>query len=201
MSKRAIAAVVLPGLILAGIGLSHPVALNADTASWWATMHMILVPIFPLLALAVWVSLRRDSSPLGWAGRVAAVVYTAFYGTLDAVSGIAAGTVVGAIGEVDDGVLALFDAGRTFGRIGALAFFVAVVAVLGSTWRAGVRSPVFWAAAVVLLASSYFFTTSHIYAPLGVAAMVGFSAGLGALEVLRQRSGSLAQTIGSVQKS
>jgi len=194
MSKRAIAAVVLPGLILAGIGLSHPVNLNADTAQWWATMHMILVPVFPLLALAVWVLLRRDSSPLGWAGRIAAAVYIAFYGTLDAVSGISAGTAVVATGELGDGVLALFDVGRVFGRIGALAFFVAVVAVLGSSYRAGVRGPVFWIAGVVLLGSSYFFTTSHIYAPLGVAAMLGFAAGFGAIEMLRQRSGTPAQT-------
>lgn len=198
MSKRSIAAVTLPGLILAGIGLSHPVALNADTASWWATMHMILVPVFPLLALAIWVLLRRDPSPLGWAGRITAVVYIAFYGTLDAVSGISAGTVVVATGEVDDSVLALFDVGRVFGRIGALAFFVAVVAVLGSSWRAGVRGPLFWIAGVVLLGSSYFFTTSHIYAPLGVAAMLGFAAGFATIEVLRQRSGTLAQTAESV---
>ena len=188
MSKRFIAAALLPGLILAAIGISHPVRLNADSASWWATMHMILVPVFPLLGLSVWVLLRRDTSPLGWAGRIAAVVYIAFYGTLDAVSGISAGTVVNATGELGEGVTALFAVGTVFGRIGALGFFVAVVAVLGSSWRAGVRHPLFWVAAAVLLGSCYFFATRHIYAPLGVAAMIGFAAGFTVIEVLRQRS-------------
>jgi len=192
MAKRwlAIAAVTAPGLVLAGVGLTHPALLTIETARWWTTMHVVLVPLFPLLGVAVWVLLRRDVSPLGWAGRVAAIVYVVFYGTLDAVSGIAAGTVMLATGGLGDDVVALFGTGGGFGRIGALSFFAAVVCVLGSTWRAGVRSAPFVAAAVVLLGSGYLFTIRHIYAPWGVVAMLGVAAGFATIEIVRERASS-----------
>ena len=192
MTRRwlAIAAVTVPGLVLAGVGLTHPPRLTTDTAQWWTTMHVVLVPLFPLLAVAVWVLLRHDQSPLGWAGRIAAVVYAVFYGTLDAVSGIAAGTVMLATGGLGDEVVALFGTGGGFGRIGALAFFAAVICVLGSTWRAGARSPVFWAAAAVLMASGFLFTLRHIYAPWGVVAMLGLAVGFATIEIVRGRRGA-----------
>lgn len=183
-----IAAVSLPGLVLAGIGLTHPARLDLDSAQWWTTMHIVLVPLFPLLAVAVWVLLRRDRTPLAWAGRVAALAYVVFYGTLDALSGIAAGTVVLSTRGVGDGVVALFGAGGSFGRIGALAFFAAVICVLGSSWRTGLRSVPFWVASVVLLGSGFVFTLRHIYAPFGVAAMLGLAAGFATIELLRQRA-------------
>lgn len=190
MSRRwiAIVAVALPGLVLAGVGFTHPTRLTVDTAQWWTTMHIVLVPLFPLLAVALWVLMRRDSSPLGWAGRAAAIVYVVFYGALDALSGIAAGTVVLASGGGGDEVTALFGTGGGFGRIGAYAFLAAVVCVLGSSWRAGLRSVPFWLAAVVLLGSGYVFTVRHIYAPFGVAAMLGLAVGFAMIELLRQRA-------------
>lgn len=189
MNRRvAIAAVALPGIVLAGVGLTHPVRLDADSAQWWTTMHIVLVPVFPLLAVAVWVLLRRDTSALGWAGRVAAIAYVVFYGALDAISGIAAGTVVLASGGGGDDVAALFGTGSGFGRIGALALLAAVVCVLGSSWVAGLRSGAFWIAAVVLAGSGLVFTFRHIYAPYGVLAMVGLAAGFATIEVLRQRA-------------
>jgi hypothetical protein len=183
-----IASVAIPGVVLAAVGLTHPVRLDADSAQWWTTMHIVLVPLFPLLAVAVWVLLRDDRTPLGWAGRVAAIIYAVFYGTLDALSGIAAGTVVLSTGGVGDGVVALFGAGGGFGRIGALAFFAAVICVLGSSWRFGLRFVPFWVAAVVLLGSGFVFTIRHIYAPFGVTAMLGVAAGFATIELLRQRA-------------
>jgi hypothetical protein len=190
MTRRwlAIAAVTVPGLVLAGVGLTHPTTLSADTAQWWTTMHIVLVPLFPLLAVAVWVLLRSDQSPLGWAGRVAATVYAVFYGVLDALSGIAAGTVMLASGGGGDEVNALFGTGGSFGSVGEWAFLAALVCVLGSSWRSGLRSVPFWIAAVVVLGSGYVFTIRHIYAPYGVAAMLGLAAGFLALELLKQRA-------------
>lgn len=181
-----IAAVTVPGLLLAAVGLTHPVRLDAESAGWWTTMHVILVPLFPLLGVAVWVLLRRETSALGWAGRVAAVVYVVFYGALDAISGIAAGTVALATGGSGDALVALFGTGGSLGRIGALAMIAAVVCVLGSSWVAGLRSVPFWIASVVLLCSVLVFTFRHIYAPLGAAAMVGLAVGFATIELLRQ---------------
>lgn len=189
MTKRwiAIAAVTMPGLVLAGFGLTHPTQLTDESAEWWTTLHIVLVPLFPLLGVAVWVLLRRDHTAIGWAGRVAAIIYAVFYGALDAISGIAAGTVTHA-GGATHGVNELFGTGGTFGRIGALAFVVAVVCVLGSSWRSGLRAIPFWLAAAVALGSAGVFTLRHIYAPLGVAAMLGLALSFAAIELLQQRA-------------
>ena len=178
-----VAAVALPPMVLAGIGLSHPTLLSAGTAPWWMTMHLVLLPIFPLLGVAVWVLLRHDRTAVGWGGRVAAVVYAAFYGGLDAVSGIAAGTVTQAGADTkSDVVTSLFAAGRPLGLIGGYVFFVAVILVLASAWRRGSRGWLFYTASVVVLLAGYLFTTSHIYFPKGVVAMLGFAAGFAVIE-------------------
>lgn len=184
----AIAAVAVGPVALAAVGLTHPARLTAESAPWWTTMHVILVPIFPLLAVAVWVLLRNDRTAVGWGGRIAAVIYAAFYGGLDAVSGIATGTVTQAGADTSsEFVRDLFAAGRPLGLIGGYAFFVAVILVLASLWLRGTRGWLFYAAAVVALVSAYLFTTSHIYWPKGVATMLGFAISLTALELIRQR--------------
>jgi hypothetical protein len=183
-----VAAVALPPMVLAAVGLSHPARLTLDSAPWWATMHIVLVPLFPLLGVAVWVLLRHDSTVVGWGGRVAAIAYTAFYGGLDAVSGIATGTVVASGSDPGSQAVAdLFAAGRPLGTIGAYAFFVAVILVLASAWRGGSRGWVFTAAAVLALLSAYLFTVGHIYWPKGVAAMLGLAVSFAAIEWVNAR--------------
>ena len=173
----------IPGLVLAGIGLTHPALLTAGSAPWWTTMHLVLLPLFPLLGVAVWFLLRHDRTAVGWGGRVAAVIYVVFYGALDAVSGIAAGTVTQAGADTkSELVTSLFAAGRPLGLVGGYVFFVAVILVLASAWRRGARGWLFYAAAVVLLLAGYLFTTSHIYWPKGVVAMLGLAVGFAVIE-------------------
>lgn len=149
-------------------------------------MHLVLLPLFPLLGVSVWVMLRHDRTAVGWGGRVAAVVYAVFYGGLDAVSGIAAGTVVQAGADTQSQlVTSLFAAGRPLGLIGAYVFFAAVVLVLASARRQGSRGWLFFGAAVVALVSAYLFTIGHIYWPKGVIAMAGLAASLAVVEALR----------------
>ena len=180
-----VGAVAVSPLVLAGVGLSHPTLLTTGSAAWWTTMHLVLLPLFPLLGVAVWILLRHDRTAVGWGGRVAAVVYTAFYGGLDAVSGIAAGTVVQTGADPKSELVAsLFSAGRPLGQIGAYAFFVAVILVLASAWRSGSRGWLFYAAAGVALVSAYLFTAGHIYWPKGVVAMLGLAVSLAAIEFL-----------------
>ena len=139
-------------------------------------IHIILLPLFPLLAVAAWILLREDRSPLGWAGRVLAVVFVPFYTALDAISGISAGTLQKVGGSAEQ-LNALFATGRPLGQVGGYAFLAAIVLILGSTWLAGQRSWLFWVAAVILITAGYLFTTSHIYWPKGVIAMLGFAVG------------------------
>jgi hypothetical protein len=176
MNKRwlCVAAVTLPPLVLAGLGLTHPELLNDSTADWWVGIHIILLPLFPLLAVAAWILLREDRSPLGWAGRVLALVFVPFYTALDAISGISAGTLQ-KVGGTAEQLNALFSTGRPLGQVGSYAFLATIVLILGSTWLA----------AVVLITAGYLFTTSHIYWPKGVIAMLGFAVGFFMLEAHR----------------
>lgn len=191
MTKRwlAIAAVALPALVLSAIGLAHPTLLNAGSAEWWTTLHLLLVPVFPLLAVSVWVLLRNDRTTVGWAGRIAATTYVVFYTALDALSGIATGTAVRAGEPVDSEVIsALFAAGNVLGHVGGYAFFVAVILVLGSAWRRGARGWTLYAAAPILLVAGFLFTTSHIYWPKGGLTMIAFAVGFVLVELTPRAS-------------
>lgn len=168
--------VAVPGLLLAGFGAVHPAQLDAATAPWWTTLHVILLPVFPLVAVAQWYLLAPAPPWLRWPGWVAAFGYAAFYGGLDAVAGIAAGTVVHAQHGVTPVVGAVFTAGDQVGLFGSACFLVAsalivVTAILRAGWRAVPGG-------VVLLVASVSFLDSHIFWPRGVVTMLGVAAGM-----------------------
>jgi hypothetical protein len=172
-------AVAVPGLLLAGFGLAHPGGLHAGNAQWWATLHVLLLPVFPLLGVAQWVLLTPAPAPLRLAGRLASYGYVVFYSGLDAVAGIAAGTVEEASGGTSPLVGRLFEVGDMLGYVGAWCFLVASVCVVaGIVPRAGWRvAP----GAVLLLLASASFLDSHLFAPRGVFTMVGIAFGMGLL--------------------
>jgi membrane protease YdiL (CAAX protease family) len=116
------------------------------------------------------------------------VVYLAYYGALDAVSGIAAGTVVQATGETGTPQLdALFAIGTVLGRTGGYAFVAGVLVVIVSAFRGGARGPLYLVGSLGALASSVVFALSHIYWPRGGLAMVGLAVGFALLEFERAR--------------
>lgn len=191
MTPRAvpIAAVAAPPLVLAGVGLTHPALLTVDTAQWWTTMHLALLLLFPLIGVAVLVLLRHDTNWLGWVGRVAAAAFAVLYNGLDAVAGIATGTIVLAGAEPNgEFVNALFAASTPLGLTGLAALAVALAVVLISRLRRGASLLLVVGSAAVLGASLYLFATGHIYWPRGVLAMVGLAIGFVVVELaLRSR--------------
>lgn len=56
-----VVAVALPGLVLAVLGLFHPSALAPSTATFWWQFHVVALPLFPLLAVGLWVLLRGEN--------------------------------------------------------------------------------------------------------------------------------------------
>lgn len=183
-------AVTVPPLVLAAIGLTHPQELTPQSAEWWTTMHILLVPIFPLLGVAQWILVRGMRDVLSWAVRVAAFLYLTFYGVVDAVAGIGTGTLVqngvqagSGHGEhaVDrDPVLGwLFGIGNEVGTYGGWAFLVGNVLLTVVCWRRwGLRA---LPGGVVLVAASYAFLGAHIYWPVGVLSMLATALGFGLL--------------------
>ena len=178
-----LALVMLGPVLLALAGLAHPHGLSAATAHRWVWLHIVLLPVFPLLALGFVLLLReRPRAFIPAAARIAtwacAAVYATGYTGLDTVAGIAAGTIAGQPGdpaELRRLVLALYDTGNQLGRVGVYAFLAAVLAAtVALGHRHGIRvAP----GTVVLLAAGWSFVDSHIFSPRGVLTMLAMAAG------------------------
>ncbi|WP_416974171.1 hypothetical protein [Streptomyces sp. 4F14] len=185
---RTTALVTAAPLLLAAAGLVHPRHLTAATAGHWAGLHIVLLPVFPLLVLGlvipVWGRPRRDVegvlTVLSWAG---SLCFAAYYSGLDAVAGISAGTVVdhgvhGAAGR-------LFATGDALGRTGVYGLVVASLATCAVLWRRhGARV---LPGAAVLLAACWSFVDSHIFWPRGVITMLGFAVAFALLTAAASR--------------
>jgi hypothetical protein len=172
--------IALPGVGLAGMGLLHPAHLTAGTAQWWSTLHVLLLPVFPLLGASLWFLLEDAPVLLRRAGRLAAFGFAVYYDGLDAVDGIAAGAAVHAQhGRRTAADAAVFQIGDRLGDWGAWSFLVAsVVIVVAIAMRAGLSA---LPGGAVLLVSSVSFLDSHIFWPRGVLTMLGIAIGMALL--------------------
>jgi hypothetical protein len=175
-----------PAVVLAGLGLTHPQDLSATSAPWWTTLHVLLLPLFPLLALSLWLLLRGLPGPVAWVARTAAYGYAAFYTALDVLAGIAAGELTQLNAErglQTDAVEVdrMFAVGNDLGEIGVWCFGIACAATaLAVVGRVGRRA---LPGAVVLVAAAVVFVAGgvHIYWPWGVGTMLALAVGLGLL--------------------
>lgn len=170
------AAVALPGLILAGAGLGHPHLLTVESARDWWTLHIWLLPVFPLLPIALLWLLRGDERPVAWAARIAGFGFAVGYTALDAVDGIGAGLVVDASGQVQPEITGqMFEIGDRLGQAGIWSLAATVVLTAAALWprhRLWVLP-----GAVVFLAGLPLFYDHHIFSPRGVWAMILLAAG------------------------
>lgn len=188
-----LAAVTGPPLVLAAFGLTHPRHLNGSSVDWWTTLHIALVPLFPLLGLAHWVLLRDLGGPIVWVSRIAAFCYATFYGALDALAGIATGTVLRRSGadNPDDvpEIGWLFAVGSDLGNVGAWALLIASIATAAALLRR--RGVLALPGGLVLVGASVSFLDSHIYWPAGVITMLAMAVGFGLL-AMSERPGNAA---------
>lgn len=179
---RLLAAVTVPPLVTAAVGLMHPPTLTVEAAHHWQMMHTILLPVFPLLALGPWLVARRSSRAAGVVVGVLAFVYACFYTSLDVIAGIAAGAV-----KHDGGVGlgTLFRVADDLGDVGSYAYFAASALALAVVARdvGLVRTT---PGAVLVTAGAVMFWQEHVYRPWGVLAMVLLAAGWGWLALQEQ---------------
>lgn len=78
-------------LALAVVELTHPQNVTEANAGWWVTIHVIQLPLFGLMALAVLLLLDGTRGSAATISRIALGVFVVFYTMLDATAGIAAG--------------------------------------------------------------------------------------------------------------
>jgi hypothetical protein len=181
----AVAAVAVPGVALAAVGTTHPMVLDPSTAHMWWTMHVALLPVFPLLGLVLVWLVRGGHDPLAWLARIAAYVYATFYTALDVLAGIAAGRAVELQPEGSPSALALLGIGNELGGVGAWAYLVAAVATAAVVARR--HGPRALPGGIVLVAASVPFLWAHIYWPVGVFSMLGMALGAALLQAVSPR--------------
>jgi hypothetical protein len=182
---RLYAAVALPPLALAIIGTTHPHHLTAASALYWRNLHVITLPIFPLLGFAPWLVVRfRHSLTLSWVAGILGFVYAVFYTGLDVLAGIGAGGL-----KVDGMGMAtttVFGLGDDLGRIGATALIAAallagVVAIGLARWRAV-------PGAILVIAGTVCLWKDHIFFPIGVLGQLLLAVGWVTLVVAVRRA-------------
>jgi hypothetical protein len=175
-------AVAVPPLVLAGLGLLHPSYLTDDSAATWRNLHIALLPIFPLLALAPWIVVRREHRLLRWAVVVLGFVYAVFYTALDVLAGIGAGALQAAGGH--DLTSVLFTNANDLAFFGVWAYLVAAAtAAAVALGRAGALAV---PGSLLVVGGGWSFLSSHIYWPRGGLTMLALALGWAAL-VLAQR--------------
>ena len=95
--------IVLSPLTLGILEIWHPVGAPNKSAfesilpqaDWWLTLHILQVPLFGLMALAVFLMVNNLQ---GWAAiisRSGIAFFVVFYTVLDAITGIAGGMLIG----------------------------------------------------------------------------------------------------------
>lgn len=177
------ALVAVPGLGLAAAGMIHPVVLDPSTARSWWQLHVWLIPVFPLVAVAIAVLLRGDRGPVAWAARIAAYGYATFYTGLDVLAGIGGGLVVEFQGP-SPVVGRLFEIGDRLGAAGVWCLLAAALLTGAALLRRdGVRV---LPGTVVLAAACVPFLEGHIFHPVGVVAMLGVALGCALLALARR---------------
>lgn len=176
--------VAAPGLALAGFGLVHPVHLDPSTARAWWQLHVVLIPVFPLIGLAIGVLLRGERGPVATAARVAAYGFATFYTGLDVLAGIGAGLVTDVQQAGSPAVGRLFEIGDRLGDAGV--WFLLACAVLTGAVLVRRDGPRALPGAIVLAAACFPFLEGHIFHPTGVVAMLGIAAGCALLAVARR---------------
>lgn len=177
-------AVALPALLLAAIGTTHPMFLNDRTAVYWRNLHIVLLPLFPLLGLAPWLLARHYGPLFGWLTGVLGFLYAMFYSALDVLSGIGAGGLqLAGLGASTSPIFAL---GRELGLVGSLAFGIATLIAASLVLRQARLAAI--PGAVLAIGGAVLFYRGHIYWPVGVLAMLVLAAGWLALLWVQHRA-------------
>ena len=169
----------VPALLCAAVGLTHPMDLNPGTALYWQNMHIVLIPLFPLIALGPWLIARRVDRRLGWLAAFFGYGFATLYTALDILAGVGAGAMV--LGDQADATGPIFDIARTLARVGVWSLVIAaLVASVAAVMRARLAA---LPGAVLAIAGAYLVYQGHVYFPIGTLAMLLFAAGMAILAV------------------
>lgn len=184
------AVVALPAVAVGLLGLLHPVFLTPDTAERWRLVHLLLLPLFPLVGASVWLLLLGRRGALPWAARLLAAGYALLYTALDSIAGVGGGHQVlrtAGRGEPPPPVGDLYEIGDRLGHTGvvllATAFLVTALVLFGRG-----RDPLALLGGAVAAAACWPFLRHHVFPPRGVLALLAIGAGLALLGLAARRA-------------
>ncbi len=177
--------VAAPALLCALVGLTHPTELDDSTAAYWLGMHLVLMPLFPLIGAAPWL-IARGHRGLGALAAVFGYGFAVFYTSLDILSGVAAGALVNAgFSEATDPIFAI---GRVVAMIGVVSLVLGCLTAGFAAYRvAGL--PTLPGTLLAALGAGLMLR-GHIYPGLGTAAMLLLAGGFVLLVVTTTRARS-----------
>ena len=185
----AVAAATVPALITLLIGLTHPAQLTTSTAEWWRDLHVILLPVFPLIGLAPWVVARDAGRPWRWIAAAGGYVWAIGYTSLDILAGIAAGSVT--LAGHPEARSSLYAVANVLGPIGAAGLAVGfAAATIAAVRRSGVEGIVGGLLAVVGVG---LVDLRHVYFPIGSLGLALLIGGAAILVLVATRSARPAQ--------
>ena len=147
-------------LALALLMIVHQLIDQFERPVAFLALHLLLLPLFALMGLAIWVLLKGIGGAMAWSARAAAFVFLVGYVALDAISGIAASAILasGAPWSLE-ATRALF-ASRPAAvptMVAVLAWRVSVLLAAWALYRAG--RPL--APLVLLVASAVWLNQNH----------------------------------------
>ena len=169
-------AVALPAVVLGTAGLFHPAHLTDADAERWRNVHIVALPLFPLLALGPWLLARRMHRLGGMVAVLLGYVYACFYTGLDLLAGAGAGALK-LEGSEDLGVL--FRLASPMEWVATTAYLAGTVLACALVLRRAGLAAV--PGALIVVAASVSFLDSHIFWPRGVLTMYALAVGWAAL--------------------
>jgi hypothetical protein len=147
-------------LVLALLMIVHQLIDQFERPLAFLELHLLLLPLFALMGVAIWVLLEGIGGAVAWAARVAAFLFLVGYVALDAISGIAASAILASGAPwSSEATRALFASGSAAlpTTVAILAWQVSVLLGAWALYRAG--RPL--APLVVLVASGLLLNQNH----------------------------------------
>src|SRR5215218_2438581 len=147
-------------VVLALLMIVHQLIDQFERPVAFLALHLLLLPLFTLMGVAVWVLLEGVGGAVAWVARAAAFVFLVGYVTLDAISGIAASAILASGAPWSkEAARALFASGPAAlpTMVAVLAWRVSVLLAAWALYRAG--RPL--APLVLLVASTIWLNQDH----------------------------------------
>lgn len=109
------------------VALVHPTSFTGDDNRMWMIVHVAQLTFAPVVALGMLILLRGIDGPAPTVGRIAVVLWAAWFAGFDAVAGIATGILAG--GDAADMGIYLYDHGlvQTLGWVAPVVWLLAVI--------------------------------------------------------------------------